>query len=440
MTKSIKMGQIVERFRESWLTLTDVRKGNNSQKYTMADGALAAFSVFFTQSPSFLSFQRDMEQKKRNSNAQTLFKMEKIPSDQQIRNLLDPVSPAQIHSDTWWVLEQLAASGHLENYRCFRGTFVIALDGVTYHSSTQIRCDSCQQRQDSQGTVHYYHSAIAPVLVKPDCRHVLSLPPECIVPQDGHQKQDCERAASKRWLQQHSVQFAAHSVTYLGDDLYANQPLCELIDQVYEQYFVFVCKPDSHTTLYQEIALLEKVGGVTTHQVRHWNGRQHETWTYRLANQVPLRSGSDALNADWCELRITHAKTDEPIYHNAWVTNHSISVDNVAKVSSVGRTRWKIENENINVLKNQGYHLEHNFGHGEVHLANTLFTLNLLAFLVHTALHIANDEYRLLRETLAVRRTFFHDLRALTRYMIFNSWQHLFDFMIDGLEIQHLPP
>jgi hypothetical protein len=112
----------------------------------------------------------------------------------------------------------------------------------------------------------------------------------------------------------------------------------------------------------------------------------------------------------------------------------------VAEVSSMGRTRWKVENENINVLKNQGYHLEHNFGHGALYLANTLFTLNLLAFLVHTTLHIANDEYRLLRETLAVRRTFFHDFRALTRYLLFDSWQHLFDFMIDGLEIQHSPP
>jgi hypothetical protein len=338
------------------------------------------------------------------------------------------------------VIDELAASGHLDSYRCPQATLMIAMDGVTYHSSTQIHCDCCQQRRDSQGKIHYYHSAITPVIVKPDCPHVLSLPPECIVPQDGHEKQDCERAASKRWLAQHSARFAPRSVTYLGDDLYANQPLCELIDLTHRQYFIFVCKPDSHLTLYQEVALLEKTGGVTTHQVRRWNGRHHELWTYRLATQVPLRSGSDALYVNWCELHITHAKSGDSIYHNAWVTNHSLSLHNVAEVSSMGRTRWKVENENINVLKNQGYHLEHNFGHGALYLANTLFTLNLLAFLVHTTLHIANDEYRLLRETLAVRRTFFHDFRALTRYLLFDSWQHLFDFMIDGLEIQHSPP
>ncbi len=110
------------------------------------------------------------------------------------------------------------------------------------------------------------------------------------MPQDGHEKQDCERAASKRWLQEHSDHFEPYSVTYLGDDLYANQPLCVLIEDVHQQYFVFTCKPSSHTTLYQEVALLEKAGGITTHHLRRWNGRHHELWTYRFADQVPLRT------------------------------------------------------------------------------------------------------------------------------------------------------
>jgi hypothetical protein len=105
----------------------------------------------------------------------------------------------------------------------------------------------------------------------------------------------------------------------------------------------------------------------------------------------------------------------------------------------LGRTRWKIENEAINVLKNQGYHLEHNFGHGDQHLSSTLFTLNPLAFLAHTTLFLANQQYRLIRDALVKRTTFFDDLRALTRYMLFLSWEHLLTFMIDGLEINPAP-
>ena len=103
-----------------------------------------------------------------------------------------------------------------------------------------------------------------------------------------------------------------------------------------------------------------------------------------------------------------------------------------------GRTRWKVENENNNTLKTQGYHLEHNFGHGTQHLAALLATFNLLAFLFHTLLDLLDAQYHQLRRTLVSRKTFFDDLRALTRYLCFASWPHLLTFMLQGLH-GHLP-
>ena len=228
-------------------------------------------------------------------------------------------------------------------------------------------------------------------------------------------------------------------MTFLGDDLHSNQPLCELIDQTYDQFFIFVCKPDSHPTLYQWLASLERVDGLESKQERHWNGRHGEIWAYRFVNQIPLRAGEDAMLVNWLELTITHEVTGKELYHNAWITNHWVTLKNVARLAKMGRTRWKVENENINVLKTKGYNLEHNFGHGQSHLSNVFFSLNILAFLTHTAQHLLNNAYRLLRDTLAVRRTFFNDLKALTRYMIFDSWDSLFAFMLDGLELE-LPP
>ena len=104
-------------------------------------------------------------------------------------------------------------------------------------------------------------------------------------------------------------------------------------------------------------------------------------------------------------------------------------------LAQAGRARWKIENENNNVLKNHGYHLEHNFGHGKQHLSNVLFTLNLLAFLIHTLQELTAKPYQMLRAALKARRTFFNDLRALTRYHVFDSWQHLWRFMLQSLDI-----
>jgi hypothetical protein len=440
MSKPLALSQIISRFREAWQGLPDYRKTNNNTKYSIADGVLAAFSTFFLQMPSFLAYQRSMAQSKGRSNSQSLFQVAQIPSDGQIRNLLDPLTPDEFDREYAWLVAELARSGHLQRFRAHHNTLLVAFDGLTYHSSTTIHCAECLQRQDSQGVIHYYHSAITPVIVKPDFPHVLPLPPEFIVPQDGHEKQDCERAAVKRWLADHAPQAGAWTMTYLGDDLYANQPLCAQIAETYQQFFVFVCKPDSHITLYQELALLEPVAGVTTLAQRRWNGRHAEIWTYRFATHLPLRAGSAALLVNWFELTITQEKTGALLFRNAWITNHGLAAQTVAALAQVGRTRWKIENEAINVLKNHGYHLEHNFGHGQQHLATVLFALNLLAFLTHTAQHLVNDAYRLLRETLAVRRTFFHDLKALTRYMLFESWEALFAFMLDGLELSLSPP
>ena len=94
-----------------------------------------------------------------------------------------------------------------------------------------------------------------------------------------------------------------------------------------------------------------------------------------------------------------------------------------------GRVRWKSENETNNVLKTKGYHLEHNFGHGEQFLANFMLILNLLAFLFHTLLDLLDEQY------YALRQDFFNDLRTLLRYMVFDNWNHLLHFMLVGLEL-----
>ena len=147
-----------------------------------------------------------------------------------------------------------------------------------------------------------------------------------------------------------------------------------------------------------------------------------------------MAEGQDALKLNWCELTVTD-HNHKVIYRNGWVTNLKITEQNVATVVAAGRARWKIENENNNTLKTKGYHLEHNFGHGKEHLSSLLAAMNILAFLYHTLLSFSDQHYRLIRATLPTRKTFFDDLRALTRYLLFANWDALMDFMMRGLEI-----
>ena len=236
-------------------------------------------------------------------------------------------------------------------------------------------------------------------------------------------------------MTQHAATLVPHHVTLLGDDLYSKAPFCALaLHQGFN--FILVCKPESHPKLYERLAFWQAQGAITQCEQRRRKGRVTEVAIYRFINEVLLQGGKHALAVHWVEMTVVNAKTGAQLYSNTFITNHHLSMANVAQVAQAGRGRWKIENENNNVLKTKGYHLEHNFGHGKQYLAATMLSLNLLAFLFHTVLEWSDERYALLRQVLSRRQTFFEDIRALTRYMVFESWHHLMDFMLKGLKLE----
>lgn len=434
MSKEIGFDELVDFYRAVLDHLPDKRTGANCM-YSVADAALGAFSVFFMQSPSFLAHQRAMQAAENRNNAQSLFKIEKIPSDNQIRDLLDEVMPEAVFPVFDHVFGALKLTNHLEGFRFLNNQLLIALDGTEYFSSDNIHCDKCSTKEHKNGEITYSHTAITPVIVHPNYRRVISLPPEFITPQDGHDKQDCETAGAKRWLVGVGAQYAKLNVTLLGDDLYSRQPLCEkILKQGFN--FILVCKPDSHKTLYKDF--IESGIKLENVEVERRNSKgKKDTMKYRFINNVPLRDGEDALMVNWCEVTITN-NAGKVTYRNSFITHHVITAKNVADLVLAGRTRWKVENENNNTLKTKGYNLDHNFGHGKKHLSSFLLTLNLLAFLFHTVLEFTDKKYRLLRKHLPRRMTFFEHVRTLTSYLFFVSWQDLMDFMIRGQKLEML--
>lgn len=432
MAESLTFGALQALLTETFRRLPDPRTGGNT-RYTMADAALGAFSVFFMQSPSFLAYQRDMQRRKGNNNAHRLFGVAHIPTDAQIRNLLDPVDPAHLRAPFWAILERLMAEGAAAAALVEEGRWLVSLDGTQYFGSPALHCSQCTVTERAEGR-RYAHSALIPVLARPGVSEVLALEPEFITPQDGADKQDSEQRAAARWVGRNGARLAAHRATMLADDLHCRQPFVELL-LAQQLDFILTCKPTSHPTLYEEVALLDKLGAVGQVTERVGTARGAERWTYRFAEHVPLREPPGARHVNWCELTITREATGEVRYHNAWATNWPVNAETVGAVVRAGRARWKVENEGYNVLKRRGYYLEHNYGHGQQHLAAVLVTLMLLAFLSHTALGLCDRAYQRVRAELGPRRTFFEDLRALTRYLLFASWDDLLRFMIVGLEI-----
>ena len=402
----------------------------------MADFGLSAFAMFFMQSASFLSFQRTLERGQGRSNCQTLFGIEKIPSDNYIRDMLDGADPALL-APCFQRTEQLVLEPAMrEAFGRLGGRTLIALDGTEYFCSQKIACPHCQTRKRSNGKTESYHSMLAATVVAPGHSKVVpltpvpGLDPGIIARQDGAEKQDCERNAVKRWHEKHGARLKPLRPVYLADDLFACQSVVEGLVASGDD-FLFTCKETSHKALYDFIDGCE----FERHEVKVRKGKTHETHRYRFIEKVPLRDGEDAVLINWIGFKILDAKGVVK-YRTAFVTSLPVTKANVAEIVACGRARWKIENESFNVLKNHGYELEHNFGHGEIHLAMTLAALNMLAFAWHTVLDLLEPPWRKARKAAEKRTSFFAYLVTLTTFVVFPAWSDL----LEALATFTIPP
>jgi DNA-binding PadR family transcriptional regulator len=425
---TIEASQLIEFLDQELKDLPDNRKGDN-KKYTVNHALKAGFSVFFTQSPSFLQHQRLMKPKKGRDNAESLFGLSEIPCDNQIRKLLDPIPAKTVFGAFKSTYKWLETNRVIKQFKYLDNQILLALDGTEYYSSKKINCPHCNCRKHKNGSVTYYHQAVTPVIVSPSKKQVINFPPEFIKKQDGKTKQDCENIAVKRWLLKNFVEREKNQITLLGDDLYSRQPICELaLEQGYN--FIFVAKPSSHKTLYEWLDVLEKNGELTTGEIKNYEKGKRRIYRYRAVNKVLLRETEPSLIVNWYEVEILDTAKNKVIYQNSFITNHELNEQNIFSIIVSGRTRWKVENESNNILKNQGYNLEHNFGHGQENLSEILLSLNLLAFLFHNVLDLVNSIYQKVRKSLGARKRFFNDIRALLNYVWFQSWNDLFIFIL----------
>jgi hypothetical protein len=410
---------------ESWIRelrdvcagLPDRRQGPwHDGQYTMADIGLSAFSLFFMGCPSFLAHQRRLEEGQGRSNCQTLFGMQAIPTDATVRAMLDGAEPDVFDPLFYSVL---ATPGVSEPFRCLGGRTIVALDGTEHFNSRKIHCPRCLKRKRADGGTEYCHSFLGASVVAPGTNRVLPLPPEFVLAQDGAEKQDCERNAAKRWLARQGPRLRHLRPVFVGDDLFACQPIAEAI-RAQGGNFVLTCKPASHKTV------TEYLYGATPAELRvaKTERGKRTTTVYRWLAGVPLRATEDALEATWLSVEILNG-AGKRTYFNSFVTDLAVTADNVAEVAACGRARWKIENETFNVLKTGGYHLEHNFGHGKETLASVLVVLNLLAFAFHAAAMLAVLAWKQAMDAKGAMYRFFEHLRTIVVYVVFESWDHL---------------
>jgi hypothetical protein len=398
--------------------------------FILHDCLMSALAMMFFQDPSLLSFQRRMQDSMQSSNLKTMFGVNKIPSDAVLREAIDPVATETINPCFAILFRHLQRGKQLSLYKLNSGHHLIALDGSQYFSSEKVCCPSCLTYKGTKSKIRYSHQILQAVMLHPDMRQVIPLAPEPIVRTDGDVKNDCERSAGKRLIRKIRSAHPKLKIVIGGDGLYSNQPFIDEL-KTYGMSFVLVAKPTDHKVLFQWVEELDGLGDVEHMELGDEKGRHHH---YRWVNRVPLNGGPDADQVNFFEYWLT--VNQKVTYHNSWVTDQTVSKQNIVELVKAGRARWKIENETFNTLKNQGYHLEHNFGHGQKHLSNNFFVLNLLAFFIHQILELCDRGYQYCRSKFSSRKEYWNNLRGAIRLMLFRDFDHLLRNVADPPEIR----
>jgi len=348
-----------------------------------------------------------------------VFRVENIPSDTQLRDTIDTHDNKEVSGIFKDFLTKLQRAGQLTKYKFLDKYCLVALDGSDYFSSDKVHCDKCLTKKTSEG-LHYHHQILQSTIIPPDMKQVIPLAPEFISNKDGMSKQDCEQNAGKRLIDRVKNDHPRLALVWVGDGLYSKSPFIGKIKNNGYSY-ILVAKPKDHKYLYSEIELFRKINETET--MSSPGLKKDSTFHYEWINGLPLNGQSDAPVVNTVLFHIT--RNGKKTMSNAWVTDIPITNKNVADIVRGGRSRWKIENESFNTLKNQGYHLEHNFGHGRHNLSETFFMLNLLAFFFHQIFELASPEYRQARAEFSSKMEYWNCIRSMFRLFIISDWQQL---------------
>lgn len=353
--------------------------------FPLADTLMAGLAVFSLKDPSLLAFCR----RALDHNLRSVFGLQAIPSDTQMREILDEVAPKDLRPAFTDVFRVLQRGKVLEEYVFLEGCYLVALDGVEYFCSHKVHCDHCMTRHHKNGTVSYYHQMLGAVIVHPDFSEVIPLAPEPIQRSDGHDKNDCERNAARRWLKQFRKEHPHLPIIVTEDALSSNAP--HILDLKEDHvHFILGVKEGDHKHLFEQFdqrVEADQVGVVYEEDAATGANR---TWTF--ANGVSINESNQEVLVNLLVYVCVDAAGE--VHCWAWVTDLFLRADNVRQVERGGRTRWRIENETYNTLKNQGYHFEHNYGHGYQHLAEVFALLMMLAFLIDQVQQKCNPLFR----------------------------------------------
>ena len=422
LRKHLCADALLRSVQDVFCQIPDHRKGD--AKIPLHDALMSAFAMFSLKSPSLLAFDKE----KTEDNLQRVYGIGRAPCDTSMRETLDPVEPEHLRPAFKVGFRGLQRGKVLEEMVFVDGHYLLALDGTGYFSSKAIHCESCLEKHHKNGTVTYSHQMLGAALIHPDKRVVIPLMPEPIVKQDGTEKNDCERNAAKRFVTKFRQDHPKLKVIVTEDSLSSNAPHIETLRE-HDMRYILGVKEGDHAFLFKQVAEAERAGRVTYYErYDRQKGIHHR---FRFVCDMPLNESHASLRVNFIECWET---VKGKVQHFSWVTDLRVNKGTVYRIMQGARARWRIENETFNTLKNQGYHFEHNFGHGYEHLSVVFAELMMLAFLVDQVQQLCCPLFQAAWAKWGSKRLLWEKMRALFYHYALASMRQLLEGLCYGLK------
>lgn len=425
---SLSASSLIKNIHECFSIIPDPRNFNRSA-IPIIDHLMSGFAIFSLKFPSLLSYDDERKDSCIKQNLRDLYMVKNAPSDTYLRERLDEVDPEDLRPSFKKLFSVLQRGKGLEEFEFLNGYYILSMDGTGKFSSSKICPPHCCTKEHSDGTKTYYHQMLGACIVHPEKSNVIPLCPELIENEDGSKKNDCERNAAKRLLENFRREHPHLKVIVVEDGLSSNAPHIECLEQ-YNMKYVLGAKPGDHGFLFN---LLDSSDEVIYHEFEDDKGTLHQ---FRYLNNVSLNKSNPDTRVNFLEYEET-TSTGE-VQRFSWVTNITISIDNIYQLMIAGRARWKIENETFNTLKNLGYNFEHNYGHGKKHLTAVFSLLMMLAFLVDQIQEIGCRLFQFIKKLKRSYRKLWESMRILFTYMEVASWEIFYQILAKKLKINLL--
>jgi hypothetical protein len=264
---------------------------------------------------------------------------------------------------------------------------------------------------------------------------VIPLAPEPIQRQDGQEKNDCERNAARRWLRRFRQDHPHLKIMVVEDALSSNAPHIRDL-RAAGCGFILGVKEADHQHLFEQFhQRLETEQFDEVETVETGTGITH---SYLFINGLTLNEANQDVQVNFLRYLELHPDGQERVW--TWVVEMELTRANVSQVMRGGRARWRIENETFNTLKNQGYHFEHNYGHGDKHLSVVLALLMMAAFLIDQVQQHCNALFAEARRKKGPKCALWEALRNLFAAFEVSSMRDIYEAIAYGYERPHLKP